>query len=166
MEHGVANGPALLAALEHSGLGDVLRSSLWLYPAVETLHILGFALLVGGMAVLDGRIVTAPRRFDPEPWLAPCLSVARIGFALAVPMGFLLFAAEATAYVRNPVFLAKVGLILLALANIAWMHAGPLRRYRALGRSTGVLPELRTTAAVSLALWVLVLACGRLIAYV
>ena len=166
MEHGAADGPALLAALEHSGLGDALRSSLWLYPTVETLHILGFALLVGGMAVLDGRIVTAPRRLDLEPWLRPCLTVARIGFVLAVTMGFLLFTAEATAYVRNPVFLAKVGLIVLALANVAWMHAGPLRRHRLLARSTGMLPELRATAAVSLVVWVLVLACGRLIAYV
>ena len=122
--HHTAQGPAWAAAVEQSGLGGLLRDSVWLYPAVETLHI--------------------------------------IGFALAVPMGLLLFTTEATAYVGNPAFLAKMALLALALANIAWFHAR-LTRARDGQGTAGVL---RASALLSLGLWVGVLVAGRIIAYV
>ena len=165
MEH-AADGPALLVALEGSGLGRTLRGSLWLYPAVETLHILGFAVLVGSIVAFDLRLLTAPDRFDVEGWVRRLVPVAAAGLALAVPMGFLLFTAEATAYVRNPVFLAKMALLLLALANVLWFHLGSYRRRREVGPSMGIPPAMRLSAVLSMAAWTAVLICGRLIAYV
>ena len=50
MEHHGAGGLAWAALIEHSALGETLRGSTWLYPAVECLHIVGFALLVGAIA--------------------------------------------------------------------------------------------------------------------
>ncbi len=52
MEHAAAEAPGWLLALEQSGLGRTMRTSFWLYPTVETLHILGFALLVGSIGKL------------------------------------------------------------------------------------------------------------------
>ena len=90
--------------------------------------------------------------------------MARTGFALAVPMGLLLFITEATAYVANPAFLTKLVLIALALANIAWFH----HRLKAAGETFGVigLGRLRFSAGLSLGLWICVLLAGRLIAYI
>jgi hypothetical protein len=85
--------------------------------------------------------------------------VARAGFLLALPMGLLLFATEAGAYVRNPMFQLKLALILAALVNVGLFHAAA----RGAERVTG---GLRVLAAASLAAWLLVVACGRLIAYV
>ena len=42
-----------LGALEASGLGQAMRQWLWLYPTVETIHIVGIGLLFGSIAVLD-----------------------------------------------------------------------------------------------------------------
>lgn len=165
MEHSL-EGPALLAALEASGLGQALRGSLWLYPAVETLHILGFAILVGSIVAFDLRLLRASDRFDVEAWVRQLVPVAAGGLALALPMGFLLFTAEATAYFRNPVYLAKMGLLLLAILNVAWFHLGPLRRRRQVGPSMGIPTAMRLSAAFSMFAWIAVLACGRLIAYV
>ncbi len=165
MEHD-GQGPALLAALEASGLGQTLRGSLWLYPAVETLHILGFAVLVGSIMAFDLRLLAAPDRFDVEGWVRQLVPVAAAGLLLALPMGFLLFTAEATAYVANPVFLAKMALLALALANIAWFHLGPYRRRKAVGPSMGITPAMRLSAGLSALGWAAVLVCGRLIAYV
>jgi hypothetical protein len=165
MEHGT-EGPALLAALEGSGLGQTLRGSLWLYPAVETLHILGFAVLVGSIVAFDFRLLTAPDRFDVEGWVRQLVPVAATGLLLAVPMGFLLFTAEATAYFRNPVYLTKMALLLLALANVGWFHLGPYRRRKAVGPSMGIPASMRLSAGLSMIGWIAVLTCGRLIAYV
>lgn len=165
MEHAPA-GPALLVALEGSGLGQTLRGSLWLYPAVETLHILGFAVLVGSIVAFDLRLVRAPDRFDVEGWVRQLVPIAAAGLAVALPMGFLLFTAEATAYVRNPVFLTKMALLLLALGNVLWFHLGLYRQRREVGPSMGIPSTMRLSAGLSMAGWIAVLICGRLIAYV
>ncbi|HMR29639.1 MAG TPA: hypothetical protein PKA13_03140 [Geminicoccaceae bacterium] len=165
MEH-AADGPALLVALESSGLGRTLRGSLWLYPAVETLHILGFAVLVGSIVAFDLRLLTAPDRFDVEGWVRRLVPIAAAGLLLAVPMGFLLFTAEATAYFRNPVYLTKMALLLLALANVVWFHLGPYRRHKAIGPSMGIPSSMRLSAGASMVGWIAVLTCGRLIAYI
>lgn len=147
MEHGAATG--WLAAIEHSGLGATLRGSLWLFPAVETLHIVGFAVLVGSISVFDLKVL-AKGVGDRTAVLT-----ARTGFALAAPMGLLLFVAEAGAYAANPLFRLKLALIALALVNVAWFHA---RAERGSG--------MRLAAGLSLASWLAVLVCGRMIAYV
>ncbi len=163
MEHG-AGGPAWAALLEHSSLGVTLRSSLWLYPAVECLHIVGFALLVGSIVSFDVRSLRARSLDTVETLAVQLLPVARTGFALAVPMGLLLFITEATAYLANPLFLTKLVLIALALANIAWFH----HRLKVASDMFGVigLGRLRLSAGLSLGLWIGVLLAGRLIAYV
>ena len=46
-----------LGALEASGLGQAMRQWLWLYPAVETVHLVGIGLLFGSIAVLDLRLL-------------------------------------------------------------------------------------------------------------
>src|SRR3712207_671007 len=123
-----------------------MRGSLWLYPAVETLHIVGLALLVGAMAVFDARVIRAGPGFDLGGWSRSVLPVARAGFALAAAMGLPLFTAEATAYAANPAFAAKLALILLALANVSAFH-------RLARRTVEVTAALRAAAAVSLVLW-------------
>jgi hypothetical protein len=166
MEHGLGEGPALLMALERSALGHELRQSLWLYPTVETLHILGFALLVGAIVAFDLRVLSAPPGLDIAPWMRSVVPVAGAGLGLAAAMGFLLFTTEATAYIRNPLFLAKMALLALGLANVLWFHLGPWRLRREVGPSIGVLPAMRASALLSLGAWIAVLTCGRLIAYV
>ena len=160
--HHLAEGPAWALALEQSGLGHILRRSFWLYPAVETLHILGFALLVGSIASFDLRAARAPTVDAVRALAAGLLPVSRAGFALAVPMGLLLFTTEATAYLGNPVFLAKMALLALALLNVTWFHAR-LKRARDGEGSAGAL---RASALLSLGLWTGVLVAGRMIAYV
>ena len=157
MEH--LPGPAWAATVEHSSLGYALRNSLWLFPAVETLHILGFAILVGAIVTFDARVIGARDGFALEAWQRAILPVARLGFLIAVPMGLMLFTTEATAYSRNPAFRLKLVMLVVALANIVIFHR------LARGRAT-LSRGLRIAAGMSLASWLLVLVLGRLIAYV
>ena len=167
MDHGPGHaGGGWLAALESSGLGGTLRQSLWLYPLVEVAHILGFALLLGSIAAFDLRLMGVRAPLLPAAALARLLlPVSVAGFALAVPTGLLLFTTEATALAGNPAFLAKMALAALALANIAVFHGCAGRRMAAWSLDVKPPRAARLAGALSLALWVAVLASGRLIAY-
>ena len=54
--------PTGMHAVEATGLGRFMREALWAYPAVETTHIVGLALLFGSIAVVDLRLLGAGRR--------------------------------------------------------------------------------------------------------
>ncbi|MBY6264400.1 hypothetical protein EI613_21130 [Azospirillum sp. 412522] len=166
MDHSLGPaGPGWLVALETSGLGDTLRRSLWLYPLVEVLHILGLALLVGSIAAFDLRLMGLHARLPAGALSRLLLPVAVVGFVLVVPTGILLFISEATALARNPAFLVKMGLMVAALGNIALFHRGAGRRILDWGGGGRPPPAARVAGSVSLLLWVGVLASGRLIAY-
>lgn len=163
MEHG-GSGEGWLHALEMSAVGEAMRQSPILYPAVETLHIAGFAVLVGSIIAFDLRVLGLAPGVSFEPAARHLLPVAWGGFALAAPMGVLLFATEATSIAQNPSFLAKMSLLVLAGFNMAIFHFGPWRRVATW--SDGPAPvSARAGALTSMVLWVGVLAGGRLIAY-
>jgi len=158
-----ANGP--LAALEASGLGAAMRGSLWMYPIVEIVHITGFVLLVGSVAMFDLRVLGFGRSLPLRalgrhllPW-----SVASLG--LIVPAGLMMFSAHPHDFINNNVFLLKLVLIATAGVNAALFHLG-VYRTAAQWDSEVVAPlTARMHALASLAIWIAVITCGRLLAY-
>ena len=164
MEHeAAANAWPIFHALQESALGHAMRASPVLYPAVEILHILGFATLVGSILALDLRLLGFGRSIAIQPVAALLLPLARLGFLLAIAMGFLLFSADAAHVVGNPAFRAKLLLIAAALVNVAIAHMGPWRRLAIWHAEAPAAARL--TAFLSLALWLAALCAGRLIAY-
>ena len=160
MEHQAA---PIFLALQESALGHAMRSSPALYPAVEILHIIGFVVLVGSILALDVRLLGWGHAIPIAPMAKLLLPLSRIGFVLAISMGFLLFSADASHVVRNPAFQTKLLLIAAALVNIAIAHLGPWRR---IALWQGEAPGgAKITALVSLLLWLGVVCAGRLIAY-
>jgi len=154
---------SIFLALRESALGHAMRSSPALYPAVEILHIIGFVVLVGSILALDLRLLGLARAIPIQPMAQLLLPMSRVGFGLAISMGFLLFSADASHVVRNPAFQSKLLLIAAALVNIAIAHAGPWRRIAHWGAE--VPGGAKVTALLSLLLWLGVVCAGRLIAY-
>lgn len=151
--------------IESTALALAMRKSIWLYPAVETVHIIGLALLVGSIAVLDLRLLGLSRSLPVRKLAAHVLPWTLASFLLIVPSGLLMFIAHAGDFIANPVFALKMGLILAAGTNAALFHAGVFRGVAAW--DVDVMPPLaaRASAALSLLFWVSVIACGRLLAY-
>jgi hypothetical protein len=144
-----------LAALEGSGFGHLARHSAWLYTMSNLVHVLGAALLVGGITVFDVSLLR--RRAETARAIAAfAIPVAAFGLALQVPSGLVLLAPEATKLGVNPAFLVKITAIALGLLNVLAFHT--------LVRDPGA-PGARITASLSLAAWIIVLAAGRMIAY-
>lgn len=154
-----------LGWLEATPLSLAMRSSLWLYPIVEIFHIVGFALLVGGIAMFDLRVLGASR-FLPVQGLGRHLlpwSVASL--LLIIPAGLMMFSAHPHEFVDNRVFLLKLTLIAAAGINAVLFHVGA---YRSVARwNTGVAAPMAAQlhALASLVIWVAVICCGRLLAY-
>ena len=162
MEHGVSPEAisGWMAAFEHSGLGVAARSTTWLYPLANLIHVLGAALMVGAILAFDIQVL---RRLRGIPGVARAtLPVAAVGLFLQVASGFILLSAEASTIVLNPAFQLKMAMLALGLINIAVFHW----RFGRIPQEIASLGSARALAGVSLASWVIVLLSGRAIAYV
>lgn len=163
--HGASAAWGWLEAIEGSSVGQALRQSLWLYPASEVIHLLGMALMVGGIIVYDLRVLGYGRRLSVEALGKLVLPGTVSGFVLVFASGFALFAAEATALATNPVLWAKLGLIAVGLLNALMFHVGPYRSIATWNTDVAAPSRARAAAVVSIAVWTVVIALGRLIAY-
>jgi hypothetical protein len=90
-------------------------------------------------------------------------------FVLIIPSGFLMFSAHASEFIDSEVFVLKMLLILAAGANAAIFHTTVFRSADVWDseemRKLPPPPSVRAFAALSLLLWISVIACGRLLAY-
>jgi hypothetical protein len=162
---------SILLALEGSAIAEFFRGSLWLYPAVEILHIAGFVILVGAAFVMDLRLLGRLRALPVAGTIRSLSRWARWSLILVVPSGLILFIADATTLAANSAFQLKIVLLAAAGLNAAVFHRivfrqVDVRRDDAL-RSGAPLPlAARVAGVLSIVLWFSVIACGRLIAYV
>lgn len=134
-----------------------LGSHPWAYPMLEVVHILGIALLLGNLTLLELRVFGWAPALPVQPLAHLSLSLAMMGFALAAASGLLMFATQAAELLGNRAFTAKMLLLMLAACNAGWFHARhSLDRLDATARVLMVLSSV---------LWLLVLTCGRWIGY-
>jgi len=154
-----------MGAIEMSALGVAMRQSLWLYPIVEIVHLSGIALLVGSIAMLDLRLLGLSNSVPVRRLASHILPWTAASFLLIVPSGLAMFVAHANDLIGNPVFALKVCLILAAGVNAAVFHAGVFRGASDWDVNRAPPAAARVAAALSLLLWVSVIACGRLLAY-
>lgn len=144
-------------------LAQVLRDDPWLYPIVEIVHIVGFTLLVGAAAMFDLRLLGFGRALSVQALARHLLPWSWVGLLLIVPSGLLMFSTQPE-LLDNDVFLLKLALIAAAGLNALVFHAGP---WRGADRWPPAAPAwARLHAVLSLLLWIAVIACGRLLAYV
>jgi hypothetical protein len=149
-----------IGALEASAFGVAMRESLWLFPAIEALHVSGITLLVGTIAILDLRLLGLSRSVSVRRLAARVLPWSIASFALIVPSGLAMFVAHAGELISSPVFALKMTLILLAATNAGIFHAGVFRGSVQWDVTAMPPTAARAAAAASLLLWASVIACG------
>jgi hypothetical protein len=145
----------IAAWIEATGPAQFLKASRWVYPFINAGHVLGIALLVGAVIPMSVRMAGFGRVPPLDQTLRLLRPFAVLGLLLAASCGLCLFITQASDYVRNGWFQAKMALIALATAH-ALVHSAPSRDL------TVPRPGV---AAISAGLWLSVLICGRMIGY-
>lgn len=158
-----------MGAIEASSLAVAMRQWLWLYPSVEIVHIAGIGLLFGSIAVFDLRLLGLSKSIPVRALANHVLPWTAASFVLIVPSGLMMFTAHASDFIQSGVFVLKMGLILAAGLNAALFHTITFRTADVWDseemRKLPPPPSARLAGALSLLLWILVIACGRLLAY-
>lgn len=130
----------------------------WAYPMLEVVHLIGVALILGNLVLLELRVFGWASALPIEPLARLSLGLVGLGFGLAVVTGLLMFGTQPGELLANRVFTVKMALIMLAGCNAGWFHA----------RRSLQLQDIKARASMvlSLLIWILVITCGRWIAYV
>jgi hypothetical protein len=134
-----------------------LASHPYAYPLLEVGHIIGIALLLGNLALLEMRVWGAARELALAALARWTIMLALSGFGLIALTGLLMFASQPQDLLANRAFTIKLGLIALAGCNAAWFHARG-----GIAKADGVA---RAQTALSLGLWIAAIICGRWIGY-
>jgi uncharacterized membrane protein YhdT len=148
--------------LEASSIGNMIRSSLWLFPVIEAFHLVAFAILGGTVLITDLRLLGVAMRSQPireiereaRPWLLGSLVVILI-------TGVMLFLSEAVKCYYSFPFKVKITCLVLAILYTVTLH----RRVAAADDSSIGPIKGRVAALVSLALWGAVAWGGRWIGF-
>lgn len=161
-----ADPGAPLAAIERLPLAMAMRHELWLYPAVEIFHIIGFVTLVGSIIVLDMRLLGLSKALPVSLLARHTLPWSMGALLLIVPTGLLMFVAHAGDFIGNPAFVTKMSLLFCAATNAAVFHAGVFRGVAGWDSGVATPAAAKIHALISLLIWLGVLSCGRLLAYI
>lgn len=156
----------LLTALHDWAPIAFLRGGRWSYAAVNAAHILGFALLIGAIVPLDLRLLGWRRDVSLASMARVLLPVATTGLVIAIAAGFLLFAVRAPDYAAKPLFWVKMALVICAIVNAALLHRATAWERARRSDDDVAASRLRLAGMLSIVLWIAVLVCGRMLAFV
>lgn len=152
--------------VDETAWSTALHESLYMYPLVESTHVLTLALFVGLTVMWDLRLLGfAFTRVPISDVARRILPWSRLGFFVMVATGALLFYAIPVRNYQNIFFRAKMIMFVLALLNIWWFHR---RTEKTINQWDSTLPPpraARLAAVASIALWFAIVVAGRMIAY-
>ncbi len=157
----------LLSSLEATPWGIAIRESTWLFPTIETIHVLFLVLVVGSIMVVDLRLLNlASRQRSVQELTRDVLPWTWIAFVCAAITGGLLFTSAAVKYVGIWQFDAKMCMLLLAAINMGIFHLGAFRTVVHWDEAPARPPAAAKVAGgISLAIWVTIVALGRWIGF-
>lgn len=157
--------PEIFVALEGSAIGQQIRQSTWIYMAANVGHIAALVVFAASVAVMDLRMAGALAATSPGAVLKAFRRVAVLALLGLAFTGAILFTAEASHVILNPVFQFKLALIALGLINIAAFEYFTAPAVRALPPHAPLPAAAKFAGIASIALWLSVAIFGRAIAY-
>lgn len=147
--------------LENTTIGTVVRESIWLFPIIEAVHLIGLGILGGAVLVVDLRLVGTGLTRTPiaslirytRPWLITAV-------LLMVATGVPLFLSEAVKCFYNTSYWVKMITLPIAIVFTFRVRARLLRSE--VNETTG---GTRLLGLTSMLLWFVVAAAGRWIGF-
>jgi hypothetical protein len=156
----------LISYLENSRLADNIRENDLLFPFIESVHVLSICLVVGSILAVDLRLLgLASIRRSVSRVTHGILPLTWCAFVVAVASGGLLFISNATKYLGNGFFIAKLFLIGAAGLNMMIFHAISAKDLPRWENESRLPLPVRLAGGLSILLWVAVVACGRWVGF-
>jgi len=157
---------AFLKALEASGIATRIRDSLWLFPLIESTHVIGLALVFGTILIVDLRLLgIASTQLSFQRMASDILKWTWAAFALTALTGTLMFITNALVYYHNFFFRTKMLLLVLSGINMLIFELTAGRTIHNWEKAPSAPPAGKTVAAVSLVMWISIIIMGRLIGF-
>ncbi|MEY3666643.1 MAG: hypothetical protein RL572_183 [Pseudomonadota bacterium] len=154
----------MLVWIETTSVAQWVSLSLYAYPLLLCVHIIGLAVVVGIFMMRDLRLAGFFKGLDPLAFL-PLGRVAWLGFFFNALSGLALFSSQAQTFAGNAAFLIKIAFILLGMI-LACVIEARLRAALQQGSAWHDERFTRTVALCSLLTWTGAIIAGRLVAYI
>jgi hypothetical protein len=140
-------------------MAEFIKQS-WLFPAIQSVHIIGLMLLVGTICLVDLRLLGLSMRRHAAASLASALAPwTAAGLLIVLATGPVMFWSDLTRYVKNPAFVLKMALLAVALGAHFTLHRSAVR-----DDLVSQSARQKLAALLSLLLWSSVVLAGRAIA--
>jgi uncharacterized protein DUF6644 len=143
-----------------------LRESVWMYPLLESAHVLTLCVFLGFAVMFDLRLLGITLTSIPMTQIRRRLGPWMVGgFVVMVTTGVLLFYAIPVRSYQSIWFRLKVVALILTGLNAFVFHSGIDRRVAEWDRAPVPPHAARRAGALSLVLWAVIVVAGRMIAY-
>jgi hypothetical protein len=149
----------VLLELVYDPATNPLNNTEWAFPLLEILHIAGFTLSIGTIAIVDLGLLGWGKHGDPARLLKETAPLTLVGLVIMLITGPLIFSSDPRMYLRNSSFIFKMWALAIAIIYNYTIH----RKVVLSGASPGVN---KAVGVISIALWLSVVAAGLFIAFV
>jgi Family of unknown function (DUF6644) len=162
----MSGAPAIIQWMQNSDIGTGIRESIWLFPIVETTHVLALAFSVGVLVWFDLRLMGWGMKHQPISQVhRQMMPLAFIGFVIMFITGFLLFWSEAEKCYFSGFFRAKVVFLVLAALNAGFFELSTKKTIQDWDKYPIPPVKARMAGLVSIISWTAVIIAGRATAY-
>jgi hypothetical protein len=149
---------AIAQQIEASALGQAIRESTWLFPAIEATHLLALAMLGGSVLIIALAVLGIGLKVPPAELYKSSRRYLNGAVITLLVTGILLGISEPVKLYGRQAFWVKMSSLVLALL-VTYFAFNPLVRR---GDTDGVT---RTVAAATVAAWLMVAMAGRWIGF-
>lgn len=155
----------IAAWMQESWIGVVGRDVYWVFPAAEIVHFFGLCLFMGAMLVVDLRLLGFARKVSLHATLH-LIPLALLGLLLNFLSAIVFLSAYPENYWPSLAFKLKLLAIFLGCLNALWFKVVEAPRLAGVPDHGDVDARTKAVAALSLAIWVVVIILGRFLPFV
>jgi hypothetical protein len=156
----------MLEWLQGTGVAVQIRDGLYTFPVLESIHVVGLALVFGTILILDLRLLgVASTNRAVSRLLGDLLKWTWAAFAITAATGVLMFSTNAVVYFHNTFFRAKMILLVLSAVNMLVFELTARKTLSRWDTSPSTPTAAKVVATLSLLIWVGVIVTGRVIGF-
>jgi len=158
--------PAIISWMQDSVIGTGIRESIWLFPIVETTHVLALAMSVGVLIWFDLRLMGWGMKNQPVSQVhKQVMPLAFVGFMIMFISGVALFWSEPVKCYTSGFFRAKILFLVLALINAGIFEFKTKNSIEDWDKYPVPPMKARMAGLISIVSWAIVIIAGRATAY-